>query len=89
MINIVLLYLNWIPPIIILRYIIYVDYNINVASGLMEDVLVFFFFSFFERYFQNVNCIDFDSPYCFYFLFLVIFSLLPKYMLDLLFLKIS
>ena len=35
MINIVLLYLNQIPSIIILGYIIYVDYNINVASGLM------------------------------------------------------
>lgn len=68
MINIVLLYLNRIPPIIILGYIIYVDYNINVASGLMQDVLVFFF-PFFERDFQNFNCIDFDSPYCIYFLF--------------------
>ena len=46
MINIVLLYLNRISPIIILGYIIYVDYNINVASGLMQDVLVFFFFHF-------------------------------------------
>ena len=91
MINIVLFYLSQIPLIIIPGYIIYVEYNIHVAPGVMQSVVLVFSFFFLERSLQNfVSFIGFvDSPYCIYFLFLVIRSffnyLLPKCMLDLLF----